>query len=68
MTDEMDPIDEMVAVLREALAANDLTLRSPSTHDRPYADDRALDMLARGLLARRVAEPSRVRENDRGES
>lgn len=55
----IDPIDELTEVLRETLRANDLTLWSASgAHI--FNSETALDGLARGLLARKVAEPSRV--------
>jgi len=55
-----DPVDEMREVIRETLRANALELVGAATHGEPVISERALDDLARGLLARRVAEPSRV--------
>jgi hypothetical protein len=55
-----DPVDEMKDVLRETLRANALELVGAATHGEPVISERALDDLARGLLARKVAEPSRV--------
>lgn len=56
---ETDPVDEMMVVLRDALRANDLMLWSASGAD-AFNGDTALEGLARGLLARKVAEPSRT--------
>ncbi len=63
-----DPIDEMAAVIRETLAANALMLTSSrggyvgggNPHPTRDSDPAAVDAIARGLLARRVAEPSRA--------
>ena len=55
--DPPDPVDEMKAVLSETLRANDLELWSASGAH-VFNSDTALDGLARGLLARKVAEPS----------
>jgi len=57
--DPPDPVDEMKAVLSETLRANDLQLWSASGAH-VFNSETALVGLARGLLARKVAEPSRV--------
>lgn len=59
MSDEMDPVDEMVAVLRETMRANDVTFWSASGAH-VFNSETAIEGVARGLLARKVAEPSRV--------
>ena len=59
MSEPLDPVDEMKEVLRETLLANDLTLWSASGAH-VFNSETALNGLARGLLARKVAEPSRT--------
>jgi hypothetical protein len=63
-----DPVDEMVRVLTETLAANALRLTTSrggyvgggQPHATVESDPGATDAIARGLLARKVAEPSRT--------
>lgn len=63
-----DPIDEMVRVIEQTLAANALRLTTvrggyvggSQPHPTLPSDPGAVEAVARGLLARKVAEPSRV--------
>jgi hypothetical protein len=63
-----DPIDEMVRVIEEALSANALRLATSrggyvgggQPHATLESDPGSAEAIARALIARKVAEPSRV--------
>ena len=65
-----DPVDELATVLSQTLAANALRLTTSrggyvgggQPHATIESDPGATEAIARGLLARKVAEPSRVLE------
>lgn len=70
--DTPDPVDELAAVLGETLRANALRLTTTrggyvgggQPHPELSSDAGAIEAIARGLLARRVAEPSRTLPTD----
>jgi hypothetical protein len=69
-TADTDPIDELMRVLAATLAANELRLTTTrggyvgggQPHVRLDSDRGAVEAVARGMLARKVAEPSRAVE------